>query len=770
METQTSLTQSKYHHFSIAIIFGLIGFVLNFFPLKLYFPNFHGSFALGLIFPMIIAQAWGWRYGLLSVTLGLTTQYGWFLWTPSCGWATVLTVPLYTLWIVWHGWCAEKRKATNSIRWNPFLVEIPIRLVIAGLFFFVLPLIFSLNPPPRAPSAKTTVPIDHIHRMVITDFLNAYIVLFLANIGLNHSFLRKLMRIRWRPGQLSTTYAITAGFFAGLVFWVIDAIMDWWVFYPNTGTFLHHLFLKVPYHEIWTRTIFMFGCLTVGAGVGWYLRERRIYEETLKESESRYRQLVESMNEGLGIQNTEGKFDFVNDHFAKMLGYKPVEIVGREENTFLTAESLEKLKLLPKENDSRKWESYEIDWKGHNGQIIPTIVSPYPIMDADGAVQGRVAVVLDITKRKQAETALRLSEAFLDSIIEQSPFSMWIADINGTMVRQNAANRKLFGITNDDEVVGQYNLFQDNILNELGIFPTLKEVFTKGLTVNFVLDYDITKLTNINISNGTNRTLDVTISPIKGPDGSVSHAIIQHNDITERENLITELEKKNTELERFTYTVSHDLKSPLITIRDFLNMLEYDMQDNNEKQLRDDIRRIDEAAIKMSRLLDELLELSRVGRIINPPTVFAIDEVAREAAELVSGRIREASATVQITDNLPQVNADRNRIVEVFQNLIDNAVKFASAENEPTIEIGCTVNKDTATIYVRDNGKGIAKEYQEKVFGLFNRLDNAIDGTGIGLTMVKRVIEHHNGRIWVESDGLGKGSTFYFTLPVAEIK
>ena len=231
-----------------------------------------------------------------------------------------------------------------------------------------------------------------------------------------------------------------------------------------------------------------------------------------------------------------------------------------------------------------------------------------------------------------------------------------------------------------------------------------------------------------------------------------------------RKELITELENKNAELERFTYTVSHDLKSPLFTIRGFLGYLEQDISSGNSERLAGDIQRITDAAEKMHRLLNELLELSRIGRIKNESTLVPFEEVAREAAELVHGRIMERGIVVHIEANLPVIYADRPRLVEVLQNLLDNAAKFMGDQKEPRIEIGQLGNENGKPIFhVRDNGVGIAPEHFERVFGLFNKLDPKTDGTGIGLALVKRIIEVHGGRIWVDSK-LGKGTTFFFTL------
>ncbi|HET9905582.1 MAG TPA: ATP-binding protein [Anaerolineales bacterium] len=237
------------------------------------------------------------------------------------------------------------------------------------------------------------------------------------------------------------------------------------------------------------------------------------------------------------------------------------------------------------------------------------------------------------------------------------------------------------------------------------------------------------------------------------------------SELTERKKLISELEANNAELERFTYTVSHDLRNPLVTIKGFLGMLEKDLEEGRKDRIASDFRRIGNAADKMDELLSDLLELSRIGRVLNPPEEVDLGRLTREAVELLDARIRSKNVTVNISPELPIVFGDRIRLREVIENLIDNAVKYTDDHHEPVIEIGASKQKDNHMIFVRDNGIGIEAPHLKKIFGLFEKLNQHSEGTGIGLALIKRIIETHGGKIWAESDGLGKGTTFYFTIP-----
>jgi signal transduction histidine kinase len=240
------------------------------------------------------------------------------------------------------------------------------------------------------------------------------------------------------------------------------------------------------------------------------------------------------------------------------------------------------------------------------------------------------------------------------------------------------------------------------------------------------------------------------------------------DEIIERQRTQQELESKNAELERFAYTVSHDLKAPLITIKGFLGFVREDALSGNARRLEADIQRIGEAADKMHALLNDLLELSRIGRMMNTSEAVSFADLLNDALELIHGRLQERNIKINISAGLPVVFGDRQRLLEVVQNLLDNAAKFMGNQTDPQIEIGMQGYENyLPVIYVRDNGIGIAPQYHERIFGLFNRLDQKIDGTGIGLTLVKRIIETHGGRIWVKSE-VGQGATFFFTLPQAE--
>ena len=233
----------------------------------------------------------------------------------------------------------------------------------------------------------------------------------------------------------------------------------------------------------------------------------------------------------------------------------------------------------------------------------------------------------------------------------------------------------------------------------------------------------------------------------------------------DREKLVTNLAAANLELERFMYAAFHDLKAPLVTIKGFLGVLKNDLDAQSQYQIQHDIERIEMAADKMQELLSDLVELSRIERISNSLEEIDLYKLTQEALEILDVWIRSKTISVTISPDLPTVYGDRIRLRDVLVNLIDNAAKYTFDQPNPVIIIGTRKEGGEQIVFVKDNGLGIDPRYHTRIFNLFEKLDPTMEGTGLGLAWSKRIIELHGGRIWVESQGLGQGSTFCFTIP-----
>ena len=406
--------------------------------------------------------------------------------------------------------------------------------------------------------------------------------------------------------------------------------------------------------------------------------------------------------------------------------------------------------------------------------VLPliTIVLALPMARSEPAVAfvavfGSVAcfgarLLITLYRRRRLMEALQASESRYASLLNLAPDAIFV-HTDGRITFANPATARLLGVGSSRELVGRHVL-------EFAP-PELRGSYAPRMAGN---DTSPTTLVIVR-GDGERRDLEaVGMSMESGiePPGSITRLVIAR-DVTgrrraeaERESLIRSLEAKNAELERFTYTVSHDLRSPLVTIGAFISHVEESAAKGDLASVRADLDRIRRASAKMDHLLKDLLDLSRIGHVMAPPEAVPFEALAREAAALVHGRLEARGIEVDIQAGLPMVKGDRVRILEVIQNLLDNAAKFMGGQENPRIEIGARGEGEDVVFFVRDNGVGIDPRHHDRIFGLFDKLDSGGDGTGVGLALVKRIIELHGGRIWVESEG-GKGSAFYFTLPVS---
>jgi len=256
---------------------------------------------------------------------------------------------------------------------------------------------------------------------------------------------------------------------------------------------------------------------------------------------------------------------------------------------------------------------------------------------------------------------------------------------------------------------------------------------------------------------------------LKDDQGNPEYMAASAVDITDRKDAEMALQKKNQELEQFVYSVSHDLKSPLITVRTYTGILRQSLRANDDSQINKDLDYIDTAANKMQQLLDALLQYSRIGKTDTQTQTLTAHQLVNNSLDTLAGILRESQVEVSTSELSQQLHGDPMHFGQIWQNLIENAIKYMGDQPQPHIKIGATQDGQEVVFYVRDNGMGIAPEHRERIFNLFSQLHPGSDGSGLGLALVKKVVSIYQGHIWVESAGEGQGSCFMFTLPGALI-
>jgi PAS domain S-box-containing protein len=500
-------------------------------------------------------------------------------------------------------------------------------------------------------------------------------------------------------------------------------------------------------------------------GIGHDITERKQAEEALHESEVRYQRISEAITDyiyivrvadGRAVETTHGPGclavtgypvkEFANDPFLwlRMVAAEDRPEVEEQARRILAGEDPPPIEhRIVHKNGMERW-------------VRNTFV---PHRDEHGVLVSYDGLIQDITGRKRAEEALRWSETQLHVILESTGDGILAADSKGEkVIKANRRFAELWRIPQSLMDAGDNRALRNFVRQQLSD----PDAFLKR--TDSLYGTDAVSMDTLVFKDG--RVFERRSFPML-MGGEVIGRVWSYSDVTLRKRQERELSEKSTELERFTYTVSHDLKSPLVTVKTFLGYLEQDLLNPDAERVKQDVGYMRTAADKMGHLLDELLNLARVGRKSNPPVRVTFQELAREAVGLVAGRISTSGAEVSVAGAAVVLEGDRPRLVEIWQNLVENACKFMGDQPRPRVEIGVEQRGAETVFFVRDNGAGIDPRHQAKMFKLFEKLDPKGEGTGMGLALVKRIVELYQGRIWVESGGPGQGANFLFTLPAA---
>jgi PAS domain S-box-containing protein len=484
--------------------------------------------------------------------------------------------------------------------------------------------------------------------------------------------------------------------------------------------------------------------------------------------------ILENLNTGVALIDDSGKFLLYNRKFLNLFGLAEESTIKNvnDQNWGEWKVFNENMVLLDVDEHpvrkaaltGRKVENQLVGVRLPSADdVIWMLVSAEPLFNSDGKIEKTICTYSDITTRIEADEALKKSRMDLKSITDNSPDVIARFDRDLRHIFINPYGERVYGKPRK-EIIGKTNsdlgMPEENVEMWKSRF---EEVFSTGKQVTAEFEFDSPVF-------GNQHFLSVFVPEFE--NGSVNSILAITRDITERIHAEQEIQKKNEELTRFIYTVSHDLKSPLVTIKSFTSYLRDDIAINNKEAQESDIKYILNAADKMNLLLDELLELSRIGKKGETKTKVSLAEVSGQAIDLVAGRISQKNVSVSVAAPDVMLFGNKQRLIQLYQNLIDNSVKFMGNQPSPSIEIGAIADKgkEEINLYVKDNGSGIDPKYQHKVFGLFEKLETGTEGTGIGLALIKRIVEVHNGSIWFVSEGNGKGTTFFFTLEGTSLK
>jgi PAS domain S-box-containing protein len=498
---------------------------------------------------------------------------------------------------------------------------------------------------------------------------------------------------------------------------------------------------------------------------------RKKADEHLAQTEAKYRGLLEAAPDAMVVVNKRGEIVLLNVQAEVQFGYRRDELLGQQVNNIIPEGFAERLiadgtRSASEALTQQIGTGIELYGQRKDGSGFPIEIMLSPLESAEGILI--TAAIRDISVRKAAEAYLTQMEARYRGLLEAAPDAMVVVAHDGRIVLLNVQAEKQFGYLRD-ELTGQQ---VERIIPE----GFAERLIADGLrSVEDALAQEIG--TGIELvgrrKDGSQFPIEIMLSPLESAEGVLITAAIR--DITTRKKAaqtllqkVDELNRSNGELEQFAYIASHDLQEPLRMVSSYTQLLAKRYRGKLDSDADEFIAFAVDGASRMERLIQDLLVYSRVGTAVHESRSVSSEDALKQALMNLRGAIRESGAMVS-QDCLPTVMANEMQLIQLFQNLIGNAVKYRRSAT-PIIHVAAaTTNDNKWSFSVNDNGLGIEPQYFERIFGLFQRLHKRgeFSGTGIGLAICKKIVERHGGVISVVSE-FGHGTTFHFTMSKGE--
>lgn len=531
-------------------------------------------------------------------------------------------------------------------------------------------------------------------------------------------------------------------------------------FYKGEAFDLEHLHRKKNGDNFWVKTKGQPILNTNGEIIQYFamiedISFKKIHEEVLKNERNKYSSIIANMNLGLLEVDKNDIITLANQSFSKMSGYSFNDLIGHKASEiFLPDESKKIIHSKNKNRNKGISDSYEIKVFNKKREPKQWLISGAPNYDINGEVIGSIGIHLDITEKKEQEEQLYL----LSLIAEKNINAVIVCDAEGRIEWANKSFLEMSGYE-INELIGQKPgpLLQGEETNP-GTVSYFKDRISKGLPFNSeIINYS---------KKGEKYWVSVNGQALYNKEGEIIKFFAIEENVTQkkelevqREFLVDSLAKSNKELEDYASIVSHDLKSPLRSIHSLISWIKEDNDKQFNTQTLQYLSMLENKVEKMDHLIEGILTYAKIDKVDKVVENVNTHEIVQNIINIIH---IPPHITVSIKNQLPIIKADRFRIQQLFQNLISNAVNYID-KPAGIVRIECKETEKDYLFTVNDNGPGIAKVNQEKIFKIFQSLETTDKSTGLGLSIVKKIIETYHGEIWIESK-MGKGTTFFIKL------
>lgn len=516
----------------------------------------------------------------------------------------------------------------------------------------------------------------------------------------------------------------------------------------------------------WFSAIFLFIYLALIAKINGQQKLFEIQEKFI-EQKGEIDDLMDSLSAMIYYKDTNNKILKINKAMASFFGKEPSFLIG-----------MSLYDLIPR---GRAHTYHEEDLKivrtGKSiNNVVEEVITPLgekrwlrsdkkPYKDKNGNIKGVIIYSLDITEDREVERRLRQKEALFSKIFDEAPYGVMVMDLSKKILHANAMLCEQLQYSEQDiSILSLPEITHQSDTEELeDLYNSLSPEQQYGNS-------------EIRIKKYNNEYLNTNFvaTEIRDENGIPVFYLGMLENITEKRQAEAQLEvysksleESNKDLEQFAYIISHDLKEPLRMITSYTQLLKRRYSSNFDESGHEFMEYVVDGAKRMNNLINDLLLYSRAGRNKDNKQRVDIEEIVSMVLNNLKMQIDETKADIKIDDDLPVVYCNRPQIIALFQNLISNAIKYQKEDVVPKIEIHVEQVEDYWEFSISDNGIGIAENYLEVIFLIFQRLHakDEYSGSGIGLAIAKRIVNSHEGEIWVNS-AEGEGSTFHFTLPI----